>query len=122
MGMIEKFQDDLRSGMKLEDALIKHNLSFREAVEYCPKPICHKKHNQKPRQKRNVYKNIDKHISQRGEAYYVRKSSEGKNYWGGAYNTFEEAKLVRDFLEENGWNVVKVREACKKYNIERRRK
>ena len=120
--MIEKFQEDLRNGMGLEDALIKHNLSFREAVEYCPKPICHKTRTKKPRKKRNVYKTIDKYVLQRGEGYHVRKSSEGKNYWGGAYNTVEEAKLVRDFLEENGWNVVKVREACKKYGIERRRR
>ena len=122
MGMIEKFQEDLRNGMGLEDALIKYNLTFKEAVEYCPRPFCHRSRSQKPRMKRNVYKQIDKYISQRGEAFYVRKTSEGKNYWGGAYDTFEEAKLVRDFIEENGWNVVKVREACKKYGIERRRR
>lgn len=119
---IEEFQQDLRDGMKLEKALEKHNLSFRDAVELCPKPFCHRKRSQKPRKKRNVYKQIDKYISQRGEAFYVRKTSGGKNYWGGAYDTIEEATLIRDFLEENGWNVVKVREACKKYNIERRRR
>ena len=122
MGMIEKFQQDLRNGMTLEAALIKHNLSFKEAVEFCPRPMSQQNIKRKPRQKRNVYQKVDKHISLKKDAYHVRKHGNGKSYWGGSYDTLEEAQKVRDFLEKNGWNAIKVNEACCKYKIKRRRR
>ena len=120
--MIEKFQQDLRDGMTLEDALQKHHLSLKEAIEYVHKPITHPPKKKKPYSKRNFYKTVDKYVKQRGNAYHLRKSIDGKMTWGGSYNSLEEAILVRDFLEKNGWNIVKVREACLKYDITRRKR
>lgn len=122
MGLIEKFQQDLRNGMPLETALHKYNLTFKEAVEFVHKPITHPPKKKKPYQKRNVYKHVDKYVKQRGGQFHLRKTINGKAIWGGSYNTAEDALLVRDFLEEEGWNIIKVNEACKKYGIERRKR
>ena len=35
---LEAFQEDLRNGLTLEEALLKHNLTFKEAVTEMPKP------------------------------------------------------------------------------------
>ena len=34
-----RLQEDLRTGMSLEEALMKHNLTFKEAVTQMPKPL-----------------------------------------------------------------------------------
>lgn len=122
MGMIEKFQEDLRNGMTLEDALTKHNLTFKEAVEFVHKPITKKAKNRRPYKKKNYYQSVDEHISHKAGAFHVRKSINGEMKWGGSYNTLEDAQTVRDFLNKEGWNIVKVNEVCKKFGIERRRR
>ena len=35
---LEAFQEDLRNGLTLEEALQKHSLSFKEAVIHMPRP------------------------------------------------------------------------------------
>ena len=35
---LEAFQEDLRNGLTLEEALLKHGLTFKEAVTEMPKP------------------------------------------------------------------------------------
>ena len=42
-----KLQEDLRNGMGLEEALIKHGLTFREAVIHMPRPLTKKKKRRK---------------------------------------------------------------------------
>ena len=121
MGMIEKFQQDLRDGMTLENALIKHNLTLKEAMEFCPKPIG-QRYIKKKKKRKQVYTNVDRHISQKKDAFHVRKQKSYKTYWGGSYDSLEDAQKVRDFLEEHGWSPIKVNEACKKLGIKRRRK
>ena len=119
---IEEFQQDLRDGMSLEKALTKHNLSFKEAVDVVHKPITKSIRKRKPYHKRNLYRNVDKNIAQRGDAFYLRKLINGKHTWGGSYNTLEEALKVRNYLDEHGWNLINVNEACRKFGIERRRR
>lgn len=119
---IEKFQSDLRNGMALEDALIKHNLSFKEAVELCPRPMVCQRLKRKPYSKRNLYKKVDTYISLKKDSYMVRRQRNGKSCWGGAYYSLEDAQKVRDYLEEHGWNIINVNKACKKFGIERRKR
>ena len=122
MGMIEKFQQDLRDGMPLEDALQKHHLTLKEAIDYVHKPITHSPHRKKPQTKRDVYKKVSRNISQKNNAYHVRKHINSKSFWGGSYDTLEDARKIRDYLDEYGWNPIKVNEACKQLGIERRRR
>ena len=113
MGQIMKaFQQDLKNGMTLEDALIKHNLSFKQAVEMSPVQRTNKK-----RQKDNVRKNMSRYIQLQGKSYHVRKTINGKTVSFGTFATLEDAIKVRDYLIEHGWNIVKMRQACKEYEI-----
>ena len=118
---IKKFQEDLKKGMTIETALKEHNLTFKEAVELCPRPFCYQRPKTKKIKKGETYKSVDRHIKLRNNSYCVTKTFKSKSYWGGSYNTLQDAILVRDFLEEHGWNPVKINEACKKYKINRRR-
>ena len=122
MGLMKKFQQDLQNGMTLETALKKYNLTFKEAVEFTHKPITRRRKGQRTSKKRHYYTKIDTNISQKKDAYHVRKQVNGKSKWGGSYNSLEDAQKVRDYLDENGWSIIKINEACKKYGIERRRK
>ena len=40
---LEAFQEDLRNGLTLEEALLKHGLTFKEAVTEMPRPQPQKK-------------------------------------------------------------------------------
>ena len=35
---LEALQDDLKNGLTLQEALLKHNLTFKEAVIHMPRP------------------------------------------------------------------------------------
>ena len=35
---LEALQDDLKNGLTLQEALLKHNLTFKEAVTHMPRP------------------------------------------------------------------------------------
>lgn len=118
---IEEFQKDLKNGMGLEEALKKYNLSLKDAFDFVHKPITQPAQKKQYR-KRNVYKSVDTNISIRANSYHLRKAINGKMRWGGSYDTIEDAQKVRDFLNEHGWNPIKVNEACKKYGIKRRRR
>lgn len=118
---VKAFQNDLRKGMTLEDALIKHNLTLKEALDVVHKPITQPKR-MKPYTKRNIYKNVGMHIRLRKDSCHLRKSINGKMHWGGAYDTLEDAEKVRDYLEKHGWNKIKVNQACKELGIKRRRR
>ncbi|MBQ2654041.1 MAG: hypothetical protein IJF83_10835 [Methanobrevibacter sp.] len=118
---IKAFQQDLKDGMKLETTLKKHGFSLKDAVEMCLKTYVHRKPTQKPSTRKNVYKKVDTNIVYvRSKASHVRKNQDGKYHWGGAYDTLEEAQKMRDFLNKEGWNPVKLIEGCKKFGITRR--
>ena len=40
---LEAFQEDLRNGLTLEEALLKHNLTFKEAATEMPRPMPQKR-------------------------------------------------------------------------------
>ena len=46
---LEAFQEDLRNGLTLEEALLKHNLTFKEAVTEMPRPIPKKRRSKQKR-------------------------------------------------------------------------
>ena len=118
---IREFQEDLREGMSLEQALKTHNLTFQQALERCPKPTNFDKRKPTKKHKKTI-RRAGKYIQQRGKRFYLRKNVKGKMLGFGSYETLNDAEKVRDFLMDNGWNEIKVREACKKYRINVRMK
>ena len=116
---IEKFQEDLRNGMSLEEALKKHNISFKEAWDKCPKPMKHGKMVQK-KYRKNIIQRADEHIQQRNDKYYIRKTVKGRFKSFGVYTSLKDAQTVRDFLIKHGWTKKNMEKACNRYKIKRR--
>ena len=88
--MIHDFQTDLRNGMTLEDALIKYDMSFGEAVRKC----------RGNRVRDGKYHNI---YMLHGK-FRVEKMINGEVIYTGVYEDLEEALRIRDLLEANDWN------------------
>ena len=115
---IKEFQHDLQNGMTLENALLKHGLTFKQAWELCPKPLSHSERELK--NPKRFCRRAGLHIQQRNDKFYLRRTIKGKMSSFGVYTRLEDAIKVRDYMEKNGWSKSKMNEACKKYGIERR--
>ena len=95
-----KFQNDLQTGMTIESALQKHNLSFLEVWEGLHyKPRTRKKRKKNNKSGRLNHSTGERYISLNQNGYLLRK---GKKYFG-RYNTLADAVFVRDYLVEFGW-------------------
>ena len=46
---LEALQEDLRNGLTLEEALLKHGLTFKEAVTEMPRPMPQKRRSKRKR-------------------------------------------------------------------------
>lgn len=118
---ITQFQNDLQSGMTLENALTKHNISLAEAFTRL-----HYKVNQKTpnKRKRNIKRyNASQYIQARDGKYYLRKTvqtTKGRTtLLFGTYNTLEDAIRMREALKEDGWHQRHVDSICQRLHIER---
>jgi hypothetical protein len=95
MSDLKAFQEDLRNGMTINDALIKHNLDFKKTVEAL------KGHSDYP--KKRLPNKYGTYIYFHQKRYRVIRKINGKTTSFGSYDTLEEAKQRRDELEKNGW-------------------
>ena len=104
---MKAFQQDLRNGMTLEEALQKWGLTFHDAVLECHKQTS-------TRGVRNgEYHHIYKHFDGR---YKVERQLRKKKYTLIVEN-LDDAVLIRDWLDTNGWNksnVEKIKRKLKK--------
>jgi hypothetical protein len=94
-----QFQQDIKAGMSIDDALCKHNLTLLEAWENihgCPRG---RPANPRPKPKHKSHTTGEKYISLNQNGYMLRK---GKKYFG-RYDTLADAVFVRDYLMEFGW-------------------
>lgn len=110
MGLMP-FQEDLRKGMSIDDALKKHNLTLKEAVESVP--ISYERKNQI--QWRDDLRNIHR----RGSHFTIikKKGSKAKSF--GTYDNLKSAKMVRDYLDLYGWELLDVGLICALLGVER---
>ena len=102
----EDFRADLRK-MTLEDALIKHGLSFEEAVKNAGQPKVH------------VNSCKEKYISERNGKYLLRKQTSDGYWYVGSFYTLKDAVKVRDCFIENGWDKNELKNICEKLGVER---
>ena len=91
---MKEFQEDLRQGMTLEDALKKYGLTFGEAVHRCnrltsPVGTRHPKYH-------HIYKGIQGKLKVERQVNKIRYTI--------LVDTLEDAVIVRDYLDEHGWN------------------
>ena len=109
-----EFRNDLRNGYGLHEALCKHNLSLKEAMDGMDKPLT------RTHRKKRQYELMGKFIYRMGPYYVIQKSMRNTTVNFGTYNTLSDAKRVRDYLVENGWYKSKLDEICELLGVERR--
>lgn len=107
---LTEFQTDLRNGMTIHDALIKHNLTFKQAVENIYKPHT---------QQKTPHPTNEKYIAYRDGHYYLRKYSRKKTRMFGTYHTLEDAVKVRDHCIKYGWKQHSIDKYCQELGVKR---
>lgn len=113
------FQEDLRAGYGLEEALFKYNLNLKDAFDRLL-PAQEKK----PPKRKSGYtkrKCIPSmlNIYLIGRKYYIKKTINGKTLLFGAYSTLEDAQKVRDHCIKHGWIQKNIDAYCKLLGVTR---
>ena len=108
------FQQDLRNGSSLHEALCKHNLSLKEAMDGMDKPLT------RTHRKKRRYEMMGKFIYRMGPYYVIQKSVKGTSVNFGTYNSLSDAQMVRDYFLEHGWYKTKLDTVCELLGVERR--
>ena len=111
--VVTPFQMDLRNGMSLEDALKKHDMTLKQAVFQSPR---HRKslNWKKSADMKNIYKN--------GESYTISKQQNGITKSFGTYKNVSDAQMVRDYLDNYGWEQLDVGLICVLLGVKRLKK
>lgn len=113
--MMSDFQNDLKTGMTLTEALQKHNITLYDAFTTLHKQHDKRKKQNKTKQKPHSKKFIYNHYGN----YQIRKTSNGKGKAYGTYRKLYEAKQVRDALIVDGWHQNHVDSICRELGVKR---
>jgi hypothetical protein len=111
-----EFQDSLRNGMGLWEALKEYNLTLKEAMGRMDKPIT------KVKPRKVVFSTMGPYVYRRDNYYIVQKRMKSKTVNFGTYNNLDDAKKVRDYYLEHGWNRNTLNKVCRELGVERRKK
>ena len=107
MGFFEELHD---TSIPLDEVLCKYELNLESAMEIIPQPV-------KPK-KEPV---IDGHNIYYIHGFYmIRKMINGEHISFGKYYSFDDAKMVRDKLQEYDWDKRRVDGICDQLSIMRR--
>ena len=118
MTTLTSFQQDLKNGMTIHDALCKHGLTFKQAVLSVSKP----RKKQKKNYKQRTHSSNEKYIIGRDGHYYLRKNVNGSTLMFGTYKTLEDAIRMRNHCIEHGWKQKSIDRYCEVLGIERCKK
>ncbi len=108
------FQQDLRNGSSLHEALCKHNLTLKEAMDGMDKPLT------RTHRKKRTYESLGNFIYRMGPYYKVQKTIHRNTLNFGTYNSLSDARKVRDYFLEHGWHKSKLDTVCELLGVERR--
>lgn len=114
MGLID-FQEDIKNGMTIEDALTKHHLSFQYVCKNIGKVKRWKIPEKTPVDERRYF-NVQKTPDGKFRVY---KQVGGQNTTFGTYRTMEDAIRIREHCHEHGWVKTNVDRYCRELGIER---
>lgn len=113
MGMISKFQEELRNTeIPLDDLLRKYGLNLESGfklsnpTEQMVKP-----------EKTTTVRNI---ICKNGR-YYINKCINYERFYYGSYDCLEDAERVVEKLREKDWDFLELNNICKELNVKRKR-
>ena len=109
------FQNDLKNGMSITDALQKHDLTLEQAFQrlhhsLAGRPVVKKK-------PKKSSKTGEKYISSRQNTFYIRKIVYGKYTTFGTYSSLEDAIKVRDYCIAHGWKQDHIDEYCQRLGV-----
>lgn len=102
MGVNIDLMRDLRAGMGLEEALVKHNTNLK-----CALGISKQKVNRPP--VRNIYRTDN--------GWKIIKNIDGKNIYFGKYTRLLDAQLVHEELIECNWDISKLNEIIERLDV-----
>ena len=105
--MKDKIREDLWNGMSIDEACRKYHISFKD--------LCKMMQSDNYSGSRCPTTN-ERYISHIGNVYILRKNG---NYYG-QYRSMRDAKKVRRYLVDNGWNVTRrqLLKICKELGVE----
>jgi len=114
-------QADLQKGMSIEEALQKHNLTFKEAFTELDKYKMGRPHkNKKQKLKKGAYATGERYIRRTLQGhYYLRKQVRGKMRTFGTYHTLEDAVRMREHCKKYGWKELSIDRYCEELGISR---
>ena len=107
----EMITEDLKSGLGLEETLVKHGTNLQQLFK-CNAVRKQPLTKQKSSEVTYIYENNAGH-------FIIRKKVNKKVRIFGAYNSREDAEFIRDLLIGNGWKIRSVDRLCRENNIER---
>ena len=108
--MLTEFQKDLRT-MTLNDALIKHGLTLKEAFNTL--------HAGTPRDYKQKNKGEKYIILNQSGNYAIQKWVNGKNQNFGTYNTLKDAQKIRSQCIKQGWIQQNINRYCEETGVKR---
>ena len=109
----DEFKQDLKTHT-LEETLVKHEISFNDAVQLL---IRQGKRKKKKKRKCNA-KTGEKYILRTTTGkYIIRKYVRGTIRYFGSYDTLEDAIIMRNYLAKNGWYWQRVNEIRKRLEV-----
>ena len=109
------FQNDLKKGISINEALKKHQLTLSEAMQGLHRL-------QRPPKVEKKYTRVNKHIWLKNGNYYIKKTINHQTKYFGSFNTLEDAERVVEEYNKTAWDFRRVDSICKKLNINRRKK
>ena len=112
----QRFQQDLRDGMSIEDALTKHGMTFKEAFENMERP--HIRGQKTVIEKRKDH-SPSMYINKIRSRYVIYKKVNDKQTYFGTYKTLTDAMKIRDCLVKDGWCPDKLDDYCRACGVER---
>ena len=86
----------------LNETLVEHNLSLKEAFELCMKNNLQRK----------------TYIQKLNSGYRIRKNVNRRLEYFGVYTSFDDAIKVRDRLIETGWDINQLNDICMELGVE----
>ena len=114
---LHHIREDLLSGMSIAEVCTKYNTTLQDL--FTTFHGYQRRHTN--RKNASIRKSPEHHIFIRNDTYAVRKSIKGKQRMFGTYNSLEDAIMVRDTLEAEGWKQKSVDSICERLNIQRRK-
>lgn len=115
---IKEFQEDLRQGVSLHDALCKHDYNLKD--------VFYTLHHQVKYPRRESNGTVSEDIINQGESFYIVhafrdecKRSKYHSVHYGSYKSLNDAECMREALKKCNWDKLKVNSLCKKLGITR---